>query len=88
MNRNKMAMALCIALLVSGICTAVLARQISGRKKTAQVENSYVALAKPVVGGTVIKLDDLKMIADLVGQAAARPSSTERDTGLPIAEKP
>ena len=63
MNRNKMAMALCIALLVSGICTAVLARQISGRKKTAQVENSYVALAKPVVGGTVIKLDDLKMIA-------------------------
>jgi len=63
MNRNKMAMALCVALLVSGICTAVLARQISGRKKTVQVENNYVALAKPVVSGTVIKPDDLKMIA-------------------------
>jgi|HubBroStandDraft_5_1064220.scaffolds.fasta_scaffold29702_4 pilus assembly protein CpaB len=63
MNRNKMAMALGIALLVSGICTAVLAHQISNRKKTATVENNYVALAKPVVSGGVIKAEDLKMIA-------------------------
>jgi pilus assembly protein CpaB len=63
MNRNKMAMALCIALVVSGLCTALLARQINGRKKAVVVQQSYVALAKPVISGSVIKPDDLKMIA-------------------------
>jgi pilus assembly protein CpaB len=63
MNRNKMAMALCIALVVSGLCTALLARQIGAKKRSQDVEHRFVAMSKPVEAGQVVKPEDVKMIA-------------------------
>jgi pilus assembly protein CpaB len=62
MNRNKMAMALCIALVVSGLCTALLARQIGAKKRSQDKEHTFVAMAKSVEAGTVVKPEDVKMI--------------------------
>jgi pilus assembly protein CpaB len=62
MNRNKMAMALCIALVVSGLCTALLARQIGAKKRGQDAAHTFVAVARQVEAGTVVKAEDLKMI--------------------------
>jgi pilus assembly protein CpaB len=62
MNRNKMAMALCIALVVSGLCTALLARQIASKKRGIEAAHQFVAMAHPIEAGTVIKPEDLKMM--------------------------
>lgn len=63
MNRNKMAMALGVALVISGLFTAFLAKQISSKKKGLPSQQYYVALNKAIEEGAVIKAEDVKLIS-------------------------
>jgi pilus assembly protein CpaB len=62
MNTRRTVVALLLALLISGLCTFVLARRVmrhaAGRPQTQQ----YVTVNKPVVPGEVLKAENLKLI--------------------------
>ncbi len=62
MNTRRVAVALFLALLISGLCTFVLARRVmrhaAGRPQTQR----YVSVKKPVLPGEVLKPENLSQV--------------------------
>lgn len=97
MNRRLIS-ALVAALFVSGACTLLLGRKITGSARGHVAQRQYVAASRLIAAGQVIKTEDLKKIdwpaniqlqggfmkpEDLTGRAALYPI----EAGQPIIDK-
>jgi len=98
MNARRLTTAFVIALLVSGICTWALSRKMNARAAAHAMELRYVAPARPLQPGDILKPDNIELVSwpsanaiagafvktdDLVGRAVLYPI----DTGQPITER-
>jgi pilus assembly protein CpaB len=98
MKNQRLLAALLVALLISGACTLLLGRKIGSKRGAAPPQQHYVAAARPIAPGEVIKPDALQEIAwpaaeplqggflkttDVVGRAAIYPIAA----GQPIIDK-
>ena len=98
MNARRLTTAFVIALLVSGLCTWALSRKMAVRAAAHAMELRYVAPARPLQPGDILKPDNLELvnwpsanaiagasvkIDDLVGRSVLYPV----DTGQPITER-
>jgi pilus assembly protein CpaB len=92
MNAKRLSTAFVIALAVSALCTWLLGRKISTHAATVP-ENRYLAPAKPLQAGEVIKPEDLELVSwpasnpivgaytkpeDLVGRAVLYPADKDQ----------
>lgn len=88
MKMRRIIGALTLSLIVSGGCTLLLSRQMKASARKEPVDSLYVAAARELSTGEIVKLDDLKMVAwpkslplsgtfekpaDLVGRAMLSP---------------
>jgi pilus assembly protein CpaB len=92
MNAKRLSTAFIIALAVSALCTWLLGRRISTHAATVP-ETRYLAPAKPLQAGEVIKAQDLELVSwpasnpivgaytkpeDLVGRAVLYPADKDQ----------
>jgi len=95
---RRVMVALVIALIISGLFTLWLSRRMNHTRVVAQVPNQYVAAARPLDVGEVLKREDLSMVAwpkdhplagsfvkldDVVGRAVLYPLAA----GEPILDR-
>jgi pilus assembly protein CpaB len=98
MNFRRMALASTVALVVSGTCTYALGRRMNGQRELVAVELKYVAPAKNLLPGEILKPENLVLVdwpaanpvpgafagpADLMGRAVLYPMYQ----GQPITDK-
>ena len=98
MNAKRLTTAFLIALFISAVCTWLLSRKMGTHAAEHVAESRYVAPAKPLQAGEVLKAEDLELVSwpaanpiastftkvdDLVGRAALYPL----DKDQPITEK-
>lgn len=62
MNLKRLSIAFVVALAISAICTWVLSRRMGTHASAKVAEISYVAAAKPLQAGEVIKQESLEMV--------------------------
>ncbi len=97
MNGRRLIIAFSIALVVSGLCTWALSRKISKHTEARVLEYHYVAPARALQPGEILKLDNLELVSwpaanaiagsfvktnDLVGRSVLYPMAM----GQPITE--
>ena len=89
MKRQRLVVALLASLIISGVCTLVLARQMKGQDKPRVIPDlMYAAPSRAVKAGEILKADSLELVAwpasrplhgtfakteDLVGRAILYP---------------
>src|ERR1700761_8239990 len=98
MNVKRMSIAFVIALAVSALCTWLLGLKMRTHAETKVPEQSYVAAAKPLQSGEVLKADSLEMVSwpadkpvtggfvkpeDLVGRAVLYPVDKDQPIKAP-----
>lgn len=98
MNAKRLSTAFLIALAVSALCTWLLSRKMGAHAAERAPDHSYVAPAKPLQAGEVLKAEDLEFVSwpasnsitgafakidDLVGRSVLYPV----DKDQPITEK-
>ena len=98
MNARRLPAAFAIALTVSGLCTWALSRKMTARAPEKLAEIGYVAPARPLGPGELLRADNLEMVAwpakdpitgsftkldDLVGRSVLYPISKDQ----PITDK-
>lgn len=71
MITRRLTLSLLIALGISGLCTYVLGQRIGSGARTSLATRMYVAPARPLASGELLKADDLKLIAWPVSQPIA-----------------
>ena len=62
MNAKRIVMALLLALLISGLCTFVLARRVMRRAAGRPQTRSYVTVTKAVLPGEILKAENLSLV--------------------------
>ncbi|MFZ0706048.1 MAG: Flp pilus assembly protein CpaB [Candidatus Korobacteraceae bacterium] len=62
MNTRRIAVALLLALLISGLCTFVLARRVMRHAAGRPQTQPYVSVKKPVLPGEMLTADNLALI--------------------------
>ncbi len=62
MNPRRTVVALLLALLISGLCTFVLARRVMRHAAGRPQTQPYVTVNKPVLPGEILKAENLKLI--------------------------
>jgi pilus assembly protein CpaB len=60
---RRLTLSLLIALGISGLCTYVLGQRIGSGARTSAATRMYVAPARPLASGELLKADDVKLIA-------------------------
>jgi pilus assembly protein CpaB len=75
MNFRRMAIAMAIGLIVSGTCTWFLSRKISAHGPERPPEQKYVAPARALKAGEVVKADSVELIPWPVGVPIANAFS-------------
>ncbi len=98
MNARRLSTAFIIALAVSGLCTWLLSRKMSTHAEQRTPERRYVAPARPLQAGEILKTENLELVSwpannpiaetfvkidDLVGRSVLYPM----DKGQPITDK-
>lgn len=98
MNAKRLSTAFIIALAVSALCTLLLSRKMRTHAAEREPDHRYVAPAKPLQAGEVLKADSLELVSwpannpisgtfvkmeDLVGRSMIYPL----DKDQPITEK-
>jgi pilus assembly protein CpaB len=63
MNLKRLSIAFVVALAVSALCTWALSRKMGSHAAAKVVDLSYVAAAKPLQAGEVIKQESLEMVS-------------------------
>ena len=71
MNFRRLAIAMAIGLFISGTCTWVLSRKISAHVAEHPVEQKYVAPARPLKAGEILKAENIELVPWPTGAALA-----------------
>ncbi len=85
MNLRRLMLALFAALAISGLCTLILGRKITGRSGPRPAKRRYIAAAMPIAAGEVLKSDEV----DYIDWPASQPlegafTKTEEVIGRPV----
>ena len=71
MNFRRMAIAMAIGLIISGTCTWFLSRKMSGQVPEHPPEQRYVAPARALKAGEVLKADSVELVSWPIGSPIA-----------------
>ncbi|MBV8437575.1 MAG: Flp pilus assembly protein CpaB [Silvibacterium sp.] len=59
---RRLTFALLVALIISGLFTFWLSRKMAGNRTVAQAPNTYVATARPIDPGAILKREDVRLV--------------------------